>query len=587
MTMTEPVAPSAQADTVHGELDSAARTRLDRMIAELGVAEKKWAKTSLPERATLLGQLHKSVAGAAAHWAKAASEIKGLDPRSQLVGEEWISGPYPVLTAAATLAQTMTTLASGASPLAGKKFGTAPGNRVTIPVLPGNAYEAILLHGFSAEVWLAPGVTAQQAKDRAGLGSLHPEQTDGVGLVLGAGNITSIPPLDVLYELFAHNRVVVLKLNPVMEKMLAVYQTALGPLIKRGVLRIVTGGADVGSYLAHHPGISHVHITGSSVTHDVVVWGPGQAGRDRKAANTPLLEKPMTSELGGVSPIIIVPGNWSSADLIYQAEHVATQRLHNGGYNCIAGQIVVLSKDWKQKDAFLRALRSALDRTPGRKAWYPGSDDRLEAAAAAYPKAERFGVGGTRLLVDIHADEDPSTIESIECFAPVLGVVELAGTGAAFLASAVDTVNRDFLGTLGANVLVDPKTRKQLGSAFRESIAALRYGTIAINAWTGVGYLTAAAPWGAFPGHTLDNVQSGIGTVHNALLIDSPERSVVTGPFRPFPRSFAGGEFALFPKPPWFVTSRSAQVTGRRLVGFASKPGWLRMPAVFAAAFRA
>ncbi|MCU1423630.1 MAG: aldehyde dehydrogenase, partial [Microbacteriaceae bacterium] len=167
------------------------------------------------------------------------------------------------------------------------------------------------------------------------------------------------------------------------------------------------------------------------------------------------------------------------------------------------------------------------------------------------------------------------------------GVIELPGTGQAFLDTAVETVNDDFVGTLGANVLVDPATKKRLGDGFREAVARLRYGTIAINAWTGVGYLTAAAPWGAFPGHDLANVQSGIGTVHNALLIDSPERTVVTGPFRPFPRSFAGGEFALFPKPPWFVTSRSAAVTGRRLVGFASKPSWLRMPAVFASAFRA
>ncbi|MGO7983906.1 hypothetical protein ACC691_39380, partial [Rhizobium johnstonii] len=82
---------------------------------------------------------------------------------------------------------------------------------------------------------------------------------------------------------------------------------------------------------------------------------------------------PITSELGGVSHIIIVPGSWSDADLAYQAEHVATMRLHNGGYNCIAGQVVILSSDWPQKDAFLTALRAAIDRAPERTAWYPAS----------------------------------------------------------------------------------------------------------------------------------------------------------------------------------------------------------------------
>ncbi|MCU1423303.1 MAG: putative aldehyde dehydrogenase [Microbacteriaceae bacterium] len=587
MSVVEPVAPSASAAGANAQADQATRDRLDAVIAELASAEASWGRTSVGERAELLDAVHGAVAAASADWATTASRIKGLDPAAQAVGEEWISGPYPVLASTTTLAQAMRSLAKGESPLAGRRFGRAPGGRVTIPVLPGNAYEAILLHGFTAEVWMPPGITAENARATAGLGALTPGATEGVGLVLGAGNITSIPPLDVLYEIFAGNRVALLKLNPVMDGMQSVFEAALRPLIERGLLRIVTGGGDVGSYLAHHPGISHVHITGSAATHDVVVWGHGQEARDRKAANTPLLEKPITSELGGVSPIIVVPGKWSDADLAYQAEHVATQRLHNGGYNCIAGQIVVLSSDWPQREAFLAQLRSALDRTPERAAWYPGSDARVVQAASSYPNATRVGPGGTRLLVDLHAGDDASTIQTTEYFSPVLGVIELPGTGQAFLDTAVETVNDDFVGTLGANVLVDPATKKRLGDGFREAVARLRYGTIAINAWTGDGYLTAAAPWGAFPGHDLANVQSGIGTVHNALLIDSPERTVVTGPFRPFPRSFAGGEFALFPKPPWFVTSRSAATTGRRLVGFAAKPSWLRMPAVFASAFRA
>ena len=41
------------------------------------------------------------------------------------------------------------------------------------------------------------------------------------------------------------------------------------------------------------------------------------------------------------------------------------------------------------------------------------------------------------------------------------------------------------------------------------AIADLRYGTIAVNAWTGDGHLTATAPWGAYPGRTFNDVQSG------------------------------------------------------------------------------
>lgn len=568
-------------------LDAGQRGELDAAIVALAAGATRWSATPLAERAGILAAVHAAMTASARGWAETAAAIKGLDPASQLVGEEWISGPYAALAGAGTLAHSVAALAGGTSPLAGITFGSAPGGRVTIPILPSNAHEWLLLHGFSAEVWLEPGRTADDARATAGLGELAPTISGGVGLVLGAGNITSIPPLDVLYEVVANNRAVLLKLNPIMADMKPVFDAALAPLIEFGVLRIVQGGGDVGGYLAHHEGIAHVHITGSAATHDTVVWGPGAEGARRKTAGTPLLTKPITSELGGVSPIIVVPSVWTRRDLAYQAEHVVTQRLHNGGYNCIAGQVVVVSSDWPQKDAFLAQLRRALAAAPARPAWYPGSDGRVGEAAASYPGAERLGADGCRLLIDVRADDDASAVMSTEYFSPVLGVVEVAGSGQAFLDAAVDLVNDEFAGTLGANIIIEPKVARGLGAGFREALARLRYGTIGINAWTGLGFLTAKAPWGAFPGATIGDVQSGIGVVHNALLIDRPERTIVRGPFRPFPRSFAHGEFALFPKPPWFVQARSAATTGRRLAGFAAGPSWLKMPAIFLSAFRA
>ncbi|QKW25485.1 hypothetical protein HUT11_04590 [Streptomyces seoulensis] len=46
------------------------------------------------------------------------------------------------------------------------------------------------------------------------------------------------------------------------------------------------------------------------------------------------------------------------------------------------------------------------------------------------------------------------------------------------------------------------------------------------------------------------------------------------------------GQFTLFPRPPWFVTHRTAAVTGRRLTAFAARPGWAKLPGLFAAALR-
>jgi hypothetical protein len=74
--------------------------------------------------------------------------------------------------------------------------------------------------------------------------------------------------------------------------------------------------------------------------------------------------------------------------------------------------------------------------------------------------------------------------------------------------------------------------------------------------------------------------------VHNALLLNNTERTVVTGPFRPAPRSVLHGETSISPKPPWFVTNRTAARTGRLLTEFIARPRWRALPAILASALR-
>lgn len=558
---------------------------IDTALADLAEGERRWSRLPLPGRRALLERMRTLTGRHAQEWVDAAVRVKGLDPASPLVGEEWLSGPYVFATSLTAVARTLESLERGVGPLATAKFGTA-GDRVTVQALPTGLYDELLLSGFRAEVWLQRGVSTAAARASAGLAQLDPASTHGIGAVLGAGNITSIAPLDTIYELIAHNRVVALKLNPVTDPLLAVFEKIFAPLIELGAVRILTGGAEVGGRLVTHERVAHVHMTGSAVTHDAIVWGTGPEAAERKAAGTPLLDKPISSELGGVSPTIVLPGAWSAADLEFQAEHIATQRLHNGGYNCVATQAVIVSADWDQKDEFLTALAAAVERAPARPAYYPGSDDRVAKARSSYPDARRLGPGGGRLLVTGLDPESDEALLSSEYFAPVLGVVELPGTGPAFARTAVETANEKFTGTLGVNIVAHPDTVTALGDHFDTMIERLRYGTVAVNAWTAVGYLTPTASWGAYPGHTLDDVSSGIGVVHNAWLIDGIERTVVRGPFRPAPRSILHREWALTPKPPWFVGNKTAARTGRLLTAFAADPRWSRLPAIFASALR-
>ena len=570
------MSPSAFTPTSTGTLDAT--------LDGLAEGERRWADLPLVARAALMRDVAAATLDHAQHWVDSACRAKSLEPSSPLVGEEWLSGPYAVATSATMLAESIDSLACGVSPLNDVNSSSAPGGRTALHVFPRTKWDRLLMSGFSADVWLRPGLTAADAASASGLGQLRPRETRGISVVLGAGNITSIAVLDTLYEVVAGNRAVILKLNPVMDEMYAATRAALAPLIDLGLVQVVTGGIDVGAHLIDHPGVAHVHITGSSASHDAIVFGTGSDGASRKAAGEVRMTKSITSELGGVSPVIVVPGGWSRRDVRFQAEHVATQRLHNGGYNCIAAQVLVVPQNWEHKRMFLDAVRDEIDSAPARVAYYPGSDDRVEAARSSHQTASDRQNG--RIVIDGLRPGDDVDAFQVEYFSPVLAIVEVPGEPSDYLTAAAAFVNDRLIGTLGANVLVHPRTRRRLGGTFDDFIEALRFGTVAINAWTAVGYLTAAAPWGGYPGATLTRVESGMGVVHNAMLIDQTEKTVVTGPFRPLVRSLGTGQSSLMPKPAWFVTNRAAATTARRLVAFVAKPGWPRALAVFSSAVR-
>lgn len=545
------------------------RSELDQCIDELGRGAVLWAGLKPRDRANVLRETQRATAAEAGSWAGTAVAAKRTPPGSY-EGEEWMSGPGATAPMLGEYAATLDKIDRGESAIEGIAFGTAPGDRTTVKVLPGDGKDLLIFNGFTAEVWLRPGVTAAQAKERAGLRAAATGESGGVGLVLGAGNISSIGPLDVAYELVAHNRASILKLNPTFQHLKPSYDRALAPLIERGLVRVVTGGAEVGGYLAEHPDIAHVHITGSARTHDAIVWGTGAEAERNREAGTPKLGKEMTSELGGVSPIIVVPGQWSRGELRFQAEHVVTQRLHNAGHNCIGGQSMLISSDWPQKDEFLAAIREVLAELRPRDPWYPGGADRIAQANQTYPDAERVG---SCLLVRLD-ETSPSDLYDGEYFAAVLGITELPGTGADFLANAVKFSNDRLDGTLGASVIAHPREIKAMGSRFDDLIAEMRYGAIGINVWSGIAFLLPGAAWGAYPGHTLAEVGSGIGVVHNTHLLADTEKTVVRGPFHPFPASILNGELTVSPRPPWFVTARTAASVGKQLAALGGRRSW-------------
>jgi aldehyde dehydrogenase (NAD(P)+) len=567
---------------------------LDSALAQLQESKTRWARLPIPEKIALLERLKVRIAAAAERWVEAASTAKGLPPGSSLRGEEWVAGPWALLYYLDPLRKTLQCANVGTldSLVKGRTRQREDGQTI-VRVMPDGIYDLLLLSGYEAEIWMQPEVEPEELSRSMAAFYRASAPQGAVALVLGAGNVSFIPLKDVLYKLYAEGQVCLLKMNPVNSYLGPIFEEIFTDFVERGYLRFAYGGADVGQYLTRHAAIEEIHITGSATTHDAIVYGTGEPGEWRKERDEPEISKRVTSELGGVSPVIVVPGPWTDADIRYQAEHVATMKMYNGGFNCIAAQVLVLPSEWSQRGAFLDEVRKALDALPGRPAYYPGAEERSRFACDAHPDGvERLGADGARiLLTDVPADRQDHPVFRTELFCGVLAITQIWGGGEdedpeKYLERAIDFCNTALAGTLSATILIHPHTIRQLGSRLEDGVARLRYGTVGVNVWSAFAFLNPHASWGAYPGHARTDIQSGSGVVNNAMLFERPQKTVVKGPFAPFPRSLSAGEWHTSLKPVWFATNRTADVTAQRLAEFTAAPSMLKLPGILRSAIR-
>jgi acyl-CoA reductase-like NAD-dependent aldehyde dehydrogenase len=544
---------------------------VDALVARLSARKAAWVQTSVGERVALLQQCLAGVAEVASAWVRDMCAVKGLSPDESLAGEEWLAGP---VTTARNVRQLITSVAAAGQPKL-PALSTRPSGQQVVRVFPGDFHDKLMLAGITADVWIEPGKAASH-----GRAYREPKGGGKVALVLGAGNVSSIPPMDVLYKLFVENEVVVLKMNPVNAAAGPHIERAFKSLVDAGFLGVVYGGAEVGAHLANHAAVDTLHVTGSDRTYDAIVWGSDPAEQKRrKSENTPINTRPFSAELGCVTPCLVVPGTWSNDDLAYQARSVASMVAQNASFNCNAAKVLVVAKGWPQREQFLREVRAALGRMPKRKAYYPGAEARYRGFIDNYPQAQAVGETGPgvvpwTVIPNVSAKQGEYALSN-EAFCGVLAEVELEATSASeFLTAAVDFANDKCWGTLSCMLIIDPASERDNAAQLDRSIEQLRYGGIAINLWAGMIYGLVTPTWGAFPGHPSTDIQSGAGVVHNSLMLDHPQKSVVRAPFR------------MKPAPLWFGDHRNLRKVGERLLAYEASPGLGKLFSVAMAAFK-
>jgi hypothetical protein len=290
----------------------------------------------------------------------------------------------------------------------------------------------------------------------------------------------------------------------------------------------------------------------------------------------PLLEKPISSELGNVSPWIFLPGRYSRRQLAFQAENVAASVVNNVSFNCVATKVLITWKRWPLRSQFLDLLEGVFQRTPTRVSYYPGAVERYRCLTETEPMGEPPELLPWTLLRDVRPNEQPQFFDE-ESFVCVLVEVALdAPTPGLFFRRAVDFANERMSGTLCAAVTHPAgfRSRPSNERLLQACLGELRYGVVAINHWPGLMYAMISPPWGGFPGSTLADAQSGIGCVHNTFMVEGIEKSVLEGPL------------TVFPKPAWFPSHGQAERVAWSLFRLYREPSWTNATRLLSASLK-
>lgn len=272
----------------------------------------------------------------------------------------------------------------------------------------------------------------------------------------------------------------------------------------------------------------------------------------------------MTSELGCITPWIMVPGKYSLAELKNQAECVVAGIHNNASANCLAPKVVILDEHWPQREEFIQMIKESWRILELPVPFYPGAAQRWKRYREEYPQAQEWdsktghgvkerqlsppllnykqGEGALLLpLLCIDIDVDMSSQQGLvqvkkeyafkhEPFCPVVTFATVkAGPSngedylKVFMKQVTALCNDYIHGSLSCSMTVPEYLEGT--PAVESSIADLKYGTIGVNLWTVLCYTQS---WGGHPQkECLDCVESGIGRVQNLLFIPHLQKSVV------------------------------------------------------------
>jgi acyl-CoA reductase-like NAD-dependent aldehyde dehydrogenase len=570
-----------QHNVIQGVIQPSTFAELDRAIALLRSKKDTWCRTSLRDKIDLIDSVIDRYYSLSEKWVEVSLHHKRADRDTYALGWEWATGPMPILRFLSGLKHTLKVIDETGNSPSPVSINTLSNGQVSVKVYPSNLYERISTPGTTIDVWMEPGLSAQEVLNEQ---LNHYKQTESktkLCLVLGAGNISGIPVNDSLSKLFLENCVVLLKMNPVNAYLGALIEDAFQQLISKGYFNVVYGDATEGSYLCNHADIDCIHMTGSDNTYETIVFGSGEEGLQCKQEHHPICEKPITAELGNIAPAIIVPGPWSDHELKYQAEHIASHLCDSGSYSCNRTRVILQQTHWELRKNLLKELREVLRSIPPRAAYYPHAEEQYDKFLSTHPEAQvcgnrMEGILPWTLIPGVDPQDEDEICFTLESFCPIIAETSIDGSSVAdFIMRAVEFANQRLWGNLSASIIVHPLSLRDpdVSEAIEWAIDELRYGIISVNCLPGLAWGLTIPPWGSFPGNVPWDIQSGVGFVHNLHMFSRPQKTILRGAFQTRPR------------PPWFP-SQAAKMGEicKRVTRYEANPSLYRMLSIFVSA---
>jgi len=499
---------------VSGGMPPSTQETMNAAVQELQSHKDEWVGLSVRKRIGLIDRLIEGITTIAPSWIAVSSQAKGIAEDPLGVCEEWAAGLWPVLKNLRQLRQALVDIEAYGRPRLPGPIRSRPDGQVVAQVFPQTFYDRLFFQGIKAEIWMEPGVTIADLPQTQAVAYRDKQHVGRFALVLGAGNVASIGPMDVLYKLFVEDQVVLFKPNPVNAYVGPLVEEGFRALVETGFLRVVYGGAAEGAYLCNHVGVDEIHITGSDKTFDAIVFGKGPKGAKLKAEGHPLLTKRVTGELGNVSPVIVVPGPWNPSDLAYQAEHIDTTLTNNAGFNCNTTRIIIMHADWSLREKLQQQMRQVLAKVLASAAYYPGALERYRTFLAAHPETEHLGIAAEKqlpwtLIAGVNAESTDDVCFTTEAFCSLFAETALeAAHIPEYIDRAVKFANQHLWGSLNVSMIVHPVSLNDpaISTTVERAIANLRYGTVGVNYWAGASFTLGVTTWGVFPGHEIHNI---------------------------------------------------------------------------------